>query len=149
MPATITVRRLDAKGDPLRGSGLSNFLVDIDAVSQIIATRLRFLMGEWYENLTDGTPAFQALLGYPITMQALAMILSQRILSAPCVTGIKALQVTYRPQGRNFSFYASVLTQFGAISVTNQSGSGLTLSGLTDLGLYQLTDARLLEMQNT
>lgn len=149
MPATITVRRLDANGDPLRGSGLSNFLVDIDAVSQIIATRLKFLMGEWFENLTDGTPAFQALLGYPITKQALAMILSQRILGTKYVTGIRSLQVTYRPQGRNFAFYASVLTQFGTVSVTNQAGLGRALSGLTDLGLYQLTDAGLLEMQNT
>jgi hypothetical protein len=137
---------LDASGDPLRGAGLSNFLSDIDAVAQIIATRLRFLMGEWYEDLTDGTPAFQALLGQPITMQALAMILSQRILGTKYVTGIQSLQVRYLPAGRNFAFYASVQTQFGALAVANQAG--LTLSGLTDVGLYQLTDAGLLEMRN-
>lgn len=149
MPATITVRRLDANGDPLRGAGLSNFLTDIDAVAQIISTRLRFLMGEWYENLKDGTPAFQSLLGYPITMQALAMILSQRILGTKYVTGIQSLRVMYIPAGKTFSFYASVLTQFGSISIFNQPGSRFTLAGLTNMELSRLTDAGLLEMINS
>lgn len=121
MAATIIVRALGSTGDPLRGSGLANFLTDLNAVGQIITTRMRLLQGEWYENLTDGLPLFQQLLGHPITLQALALIIRQRILATPYVTGILSLSVVYVPAGRTFTYNAFVQTQFGTVIVSNQA----------------------------
>ena len=73
--ATIIVRTLDENGDPRRGSGLKNFLTDADAVAQILATRMRLLQGEWFQDATKGIPAFQSLLGHPTTPRAVALVL--------------------------------------------------------------------------
>jgi hypothetical protein len=152
--ATIIVRALDANGDPRRGAGLSNFLVDIDAVAQILGTRLRILQGEWFEDLTDGTPVFQRLLGHPTTSDAVALLLRERILGTPYVTGIQTMQVIYRPAGRNFSFFAVVQTQFGQVILANQpaivtkGGSPLSLRTLTDSQLGNMTDGQLVSMTN-
>jgi hypothetical protein len=82
---------------------------------------MRLLQGEWYENLTDGLPLFQQLLGHPITLQALALIIRQRILATPYVTGILSLSVVYVPAGRTFTYNAFVQTQFGTVIVSNQA----------------------------
>ena len=119
--ATIQVRALSPTGDPLRGAGLTNFLTDINAVAQIIKTTIKLLQGEWFENLSIGTPLFQQLLGHPTTVNAVALIMRNRILGCPYVTGINSLQVAYGAHGRTFTFFASVSTQFGQVTVTNQA----------------------------
>ncbi len=116
---TITTRRLDENGDPMRGSGLANFVSDIDAVAIIISTRLRLLQSEWFESRNEGTPLFQSLLGHPITSQGVALILRQRILGSPYVTGIQSLNVSYQRAARSFVFAAVVNTQFGQVAVSN------------------------------
>lgn len=150
--ATITVRALDKNGDPLRGSGLGSFFTDIEAVAQIIGTRLRLLQGEWFLNQSDGTPVFQSLLGHPTTTEAVALILRQRILGTPYVISIQSLQVVYGKAGRTFAFFATVLTQFGVINVTTVAPSNrpanLSLATLTDKQLTALTDAQLASMTN-
>ena len=113
---SIIVRRLSASGDVLRGNGLANFLTDIDAVAQIIGTRIKLLQGEWFENVNLGTPMFQSILGHPITVQGLTLVMRQRILGTPFVTGIVAFDATYSAPGRTFAYQAVVSTQFGIVT---------------------------------
>jgi hypothetical protein len=121
--ATITVRALSATGDPLYGNSQGNFLTDIDAVAQIIGTRLKLLQGEWWENVNAGTPLFQSILGVsgaggqPDTV---ALLLKQRILGAPYVLSVSNLTTSYNSTTRAFSFSCQVQTQFGTLTVTNQ-----------------------------
>lgn len=116
----ITVRTLStAAWDPQRGQGLQNFSTDINAVSQIIATRLKLLEQEWFENTSLGTPLFQSLLGNSITTDAVALLLRQRILGTPFVTGIASFNISYTAV-RTFVFSAVVQTAFGQITVSNQ-----------------------------
>jgi len=121
--ATITYRRLDPNGDPYCGQGQANFVSDIDAVAQIIATRLKLLQGEWWENLNAGTPLFQSILGRSAPYQAASLILQQRILGTPFVASISNVQTGYDGSTRAFTFSCQVLTQFGALTVTNQPGA--------------------------
>lgn len=118
---TITVRQLDPNWDPMRGAGAINYLSDTNAVAQITASRLKFLQQEWFENIVDGTPLFQNLLGQGITMPALELILRQRILGTPYVTGINFFSLSYVP--RSFNFNASVQSAFGEFTVSNQPPS--------------------------
>ena len=113
---TIIVRALNSSYDPQRGQGLQNFLTDINAVSQILMTRLNFLQGEWFENTLDGTPLFQSLLGHSITLPAVGLILRERILGTPYVTGINSFSITN--VGRTYTFTASVQTQFSSVPIT-------------------------------
>lgn len=102
----------------MRGQGASNFLSDVDAVAQIIRTRLLLFQGEWFEDTADGTPMFQSLLGRTITLQAATLILRGRILGTPYVSAITSFSLTLNPNARTFSFSANVLTQFGTVSVS-------------------------------
>jgi hypothetical protein len=91
-------------------------------VAQIIATRLKLLQGEWWENLNAGTPLFQSLLGRAPNAQAAALMLQQRILGTPYVTGVSNVQTGYDRNARAFQFSCQVSTQFGVLTVSNQPG---------------------------
>lgn len=119
--ATITVRRLDTsngQNDSVRGNGLADFLTDIDAVAQIIRTRLLLFTGEWWEALNVGLPLFQGILGVPSTSQAVALLIRARILGTPFVKSVANIVIDYTPAGRAYSFSAVVVTQFGLIQIT-------------------------------
>jgi hypothetical protein len=118
--STLLVRQLaTANGawDARRGQGAQDFLSDLDAVAQIIASTILLLRGEWYENFALGTPLFQAILGVPNTSAGVALILRQRILSVPYVTGVLDIDVNYIGKSRAYSFSATVQTQFGTLQV--------------------------------
>lgn len=116
--ATITVRNLGPNGDPLYGQGQANFISDIAAVAQILKTRLLLFQGEWWADLTDGTPWFQSILGSAPNLAQINLLLTQRILGTPFVTGILSLTSSFNAQ--TFSFSATVQTAFGAVTVSNQ-----------------------------
>lgn len=119
MAATITVRQLSASGDPIQGNGQSNFLSDINAVAQIIATRLKLLQGEWWESLNAGTPLFESILGSGQNHSAVSLILQQQILDSPYVLSVSNVSSNWTPSTRAFSFSCSVQTQFGTLTVSN------------------------------
>ena len=54
--ATIKVRRLDEMYDPEFGGGKNSYVSDLDAVAQIIKSRLLLFKGEWWEDLNIGLP---------------------------------------------------------------------------------------------
>lgn len=130
---TITVRALDpVTNDPLQGNGQSNFLSDLQAITQIIRTRLLLFQGEWFLNLLDGLPLFQSILGSPggtTNIQFIISLITQRILQTPYVTAISSIGASYK--NRSFSFSAQVETQFGTVYVTNTPGSRASLTSGT------------------
>jgi len=118
--STITVRALDANGDPLQGNGQNNFLSDVYAVAQIILTRLKLFQGEWWLNLNDGLPLFQSILGSSGSSRNIEIItnlISSRISQTPYVTGIVSFEVTFT--NRQLLYSGTISTQFGLISVSN------------------------------
>lgn len=120
--ASITYRQLDVNNDPIWGQGSADFLSDIDAVAQAILTRIRLFEGEWWENLNEGTPLWQKILGVGGAnnrQQQISLLLQSRILGTPYVAEITNLQVSFNAAQRIFNFYAVVKTQFGAVVVTN------------------------------
>jgi hypothetical protein len=119
--ATITYRKLDATGDPLFGNGQNNFVSDLEAVAQAIGTRLALYEGEWWEDLSTGTPLFQKILGQgaaPLDQQTSALLLKQRISGSPYVLSVTNVQYVYNRATRGSSYVAYVLTQFGTLQVT-------------------------------
>ncbi len=121
----ITVRSLGPNGDPLEGNGARDFLSDLDAVGQIILTKIKFFQGEWWENLQAGTPMFQSILGQENASQTqvIAGILQSVIASAPYYEETVALNCVYIPATRQIQFSAIVLTTFGLLSISNVSGA--------------------------
>lgn len=119
--ATITYRKLDASGDPLWGNGQGSFISDAEAVAQAIYTRLRLLTGEWWENLRAGTPLFQSMLGKGTSdqaLQAVALLLRQRIAGTPYVSSVYDVTLTRDPETREVTYTAYADTQFGTIIIS-------------------------------
>lgn len=121
MTPTISVRALDANHDPMWGQGQSNFLTDINAVAQIIQTRLLLLQGEWWANLNEGLPVLQTMLGVGGSgknVEPVILAIQQNIAGAPYVNSVGEIQTVYDPAARSFEFTCNVYTAFGQIQVT-------------------------------
>jgi hypothetical protein len=124
----ISVRQLDANHDVLWGNGQGNFLVDLQAVAQIIQTTLLLLQGEWWANINEGLPLFQSILGSNSgkAPDAISLLIQQTILSVRYVTGISNIVTTFAPN-RAFTFSCLVATQFGVIQVSFQPATQAVL----------------------
>lgn len=84
----MRVRQLSPTGDMTFGQSAANYLVDTpEAVAQIVKTRLLLVTGEWFLDVTDGTPWTTEGQGARAANTFDAMIQS-RILSSPGVTEI-------------------------------------------------------------
>ena len=125
--ATILYLRLDEEYDPVFDP--NSALEDLQAVDQAINTRLLFLQGEWFENLDDGTPLFQQILG--VTKQAdnqtlAALALTQRIAGTPFVSGVQNVVATVNAK-RQLSYSAIAQTVFGPVQTTFSPGAAASL----------------------
>ena len=79
----LKYRRLTSTGDYSFGSGGNNYASGNEAVAQAIKTKLLLFYGEWWENLGEGIPMFQSVLGQtnPETIKSsLSMLVEQRIM---------------------------------------------------------------------
>jgi hypothetical protein len=118
----VRYRRLDSSWDYTFGNGKGNYLVGIDAIAQAIKTRLLFFQGEWWENLLDGTPMFQSILGASGSKKtAIDRIIQKRIQDTPGVLVVSSMSSSFA--NREYSFTASVDTDFGTLAVSNSGGA--------------------------
>jgi hypothetical protein len=114
---TFRVRAMSATGDMTFGSSKANFLIDSpQAVGQLVKTRLLLWEGEWFLNLSEGTPWFQNILGKSSESIRDAAI-QNRIANTPFVTGI----LSYASQVllRNLTITATLATAFGQTNLNN------------------------------
>jgi hypothetical protein len=128
--STITYLQLDASGDPIMNPAAS--LRDAAAVRQAILTRLLLFQGEWWEDLNEGTPYFQKILGVratPNNQQIMAQVLAARITGTPYVSAVQNVAVAFDPRTRKFSFSAKVQTTFGLVDVSFEPGALAGSSG--------------------
>jgi hypothetical protein len=119
---TITVRALDpVTWDPLQGNGQANFLSDLQAMAQIIRSRLLLFKGEWFLDLGDGLPMFGGILGTQASaknIQAITNMITSRIATTVFVIAVTNVSAAY--QNRYYFYKAQVQTQFGTLFISNQ-----------------------------
>lgn len=126
----ISIRALDENHDPIYGNGAAAFLTDIDAVAQIIKTRLLLFQGEWWMDLTDGLPLFQSILGTsnPNKQTAIADLIRDNIQNAPFVTDVSEIESKFDSASRQFTFICYVNTVFGSLTVQFQPGASASIT---------------------
>jgi hypothetical protein len=111
----MRVRAQTASGDYTFGQGSANFLVNSpEMVAQLIKTRLGMNLGEWFLDVTDGTPWLTQVLGAH-TQDTCDQAVRSRILGTPGV--VKIVSYSSTVVGRSFSILASVMTQFGVVQI--------------------------------
>ena len=117
--STIRVRRLDENWDPVYGNGQGDYITDIDAVVQIIESRLRLWLAEWWEDQEEGLPMMQKILGKPgANKKIIDGIIQKRISGTPYVTGIESFVSEIDTVNRDYQCLAKVYTQFGTVVVS-------------------------------
>lgn len=110
-------RKLSSDDDFTFGSGELNYLRDVpEAPGQAAETRLLLWLGEWYQNIEDGTPYMQGILGKH--SQATAdIIIQDRILGTEGVVNIQEYSSTLDVDTRFLSVSAIINTIYGVTSV--------------------------------
>jgi hypothetical protein len=108
-------RKLDSAGDYTLG-GSDAFLIDSpQTVAQAILTRLRLLKGEWFLDLSDGTPYSDEVFGKQNGSSDAAI--KQRILATPGVTSLLSYSSSYDGTTRVLTVTATVVTQYGQATI--------------------------------
>jgi hypothetical protein len=106
-----------ATGDYRFGLSDAYFLVNSpEAVAQAIQTRLELRTGEWYLDLTEGTPYSTQILGKG-TQSLYDHAVQERILGTPGVSAITNYSSTL-DSARKLSISATVLTIYSEDAIT-------------------------------
>lgn len=126
-------RKLTATGDYTYGQNGQNFYVNTPAgVGQAIKTRLAFFLGQWYLDLTQGTPWFTEVIGFGTT-GLYDQMLQQVILQTPGVLAIVAYTSSLNGTTRALTVTTTVSTLYGNTTVTTtapiNSGFGFNFGG--------------------
>lgn len=104
-------RQLDPNGDYQIGQFIENSPA---TVAQAVQTRLLLWMGEWFLDVTDGTPYMQGILGHNTNYD---FEIQSRILGTPGVTEI----VSYSSNvdaNRNLTVQTTINTLYGQVTVS-------------------------------
>lgn len=89
----MIVRALDRCGDiSTRGT---QYVRDVRAVEELVKMRLRLFLGEYFRNITDGTPWWQDVLGKQPDRSLGEQALRSRISMTDGVLNIIRFEVTY------------------------------------------------------
>ncbi|MNF90896.1 hypothetical protein D3C84_734820 [compost metagenome] len=112
----MTVRRLDDNGDIVtRGQ---QFITGQSEVAQTVLTRLRLFLGEYFRDITDGTPWYEQILGKFTNLSAAEAALRARIANTPGVIRLISFSTDFDIDNRHYSVTAGILTEFGVEEVT-------------------------------
>lgn len=107
---------LDANGDYTFGQGAANFFAnDVNGIAQSILTRLKLMQGEWFLDLTEGTPYSTQVLGKG-TRALYDQAIKTRILQTVGVTAIILYSSTLI--NRKLTINCHAQTIYGPLTIT-------------------------------
>lgn len=112
----MTVRKLDSNGDIVTQGSI--FIDAQNEIEQTIRTRLRLFLGEYFRDITDGTPWFQQILDKQTPMSTREAIIRSRIAGTPGVLQLTSFDTDFNYDSRTYTVTASVLTEYGLITVS-------------------------------
>jgi hypothetical protein len=135
---TFRYRNLSPSGDYVFGAGMGEFLVDSpQAVAQAVLTRLLLSQGEWFLDLTEGTPWTTAVIGTG-TQGLYDAAVQERILGTPFVVSILSYS-SVLDSNRKLTINCTIMTTFGPITITGPTaGGGAASAGSFILDFSQL-----------
>ncbi|MNR14074.1 hypothetical protein D3C85_1305260 [compost metagenome] len=87
-------------------------------MAQTVLTRLRLFLGEYFRDITDGTPWYEQILGKFTNLSAAEAALRARIANTPGVIRLISFSTDFDIDNRHYSVTAGILTEFGVEEVT-------------------------------
>lgn len=114
-------RKEEENGDYTFGQGDNTFLENTpEAVAQAVKTRFELWTGEWFLDVTEGTPYREAILGKHKSA-AYNMAVRERILGTQSVSEILEFTTEFNPDTRRVTFTATINTLYGETTVTSEA----------------------------
>lgn len=109
----MRVRKLDANGDMTFGGDQRSMLANSpEAVGQIVMTRLKLWLGEWWLDTSDGMAWQTKVLG-KYTGSTRDVVIRERILGTPGVKSILSYSSQLDRETRAFAVQATIDTIYG------------------------------------
>lgn len=113
----MRVRKQDANGDMVFGhSATDYYLNDPVGVAQVVSTRLRLWLGQWFLARTDGMPWLTKVIG-KYTEDTRDAAITARIFGSPGVKSIASYQSQLNRDTRDFDVTAYINTDYGPAQV--------------------------------
>lgn len=114
-------RKLSADDDYTFGNGQLDFWQDVpDAVSQACKTRILLWLGEWFLDITDGTPFMQGIFG-KYSLEQANVTIQDRALGTQGLTNISNFTSSIDPDNRLMSCQFTIDTIYGPTDVDIQN----------------------------
>jgi len=114
----MTVRQLQADGD-ITTSG-QQFTDEINEVAQTVTTRLKLFLGEYFRDITDGTPWFEQVMNKASSLSAKEAAIKNRIIRTDGVLQLTSFETNFDLPTRTYTVNAGILTPFGATQISVQ-----------------------------
>lgn len=111
-------RTLTKDGDYSFGNNEWDYTSDVNAIAQAVKTKILLFYGEWWENIGEGIPMFQSLIGQmnPEGLKISAsLLLSKRIQEVEGVVSVDRIEVD--TEGRTLNFTVDITTTSGQTTV--------------------------------
>lgn len=111
-------RALTKDGDYSFGNNEFDFISDIDAIAQAVKTKILLFYGEWWENIGEGIPVFQSLVGQmnPEGLKiSSSLLISKRIQEVNGVVSVDRIEVN--TEDRTLEFSIDITTTSGQTTV--------------------------------
>lgn len=117
----MRVRKVDASGDMVFGGDQAAFLRNSpDAVAQIVESRVNLWTGQWFLDLSDGTPFEEQVLGrYTANVRDAAI--QYRILTTPGVLSIESYSAALDKTSREYAVSAEIETAYSKASSSGRN----------------------------
>lgn len=112
----MTVRALDDNGDIVTTG--AQFITEQDEIAQTIKTRLRLFLGEYFRDITDGTPWYEQILGRNVNENAREASLRNRIANTPGVIKLLSFSTDFDIDARAYTVICSVQTNYGTVEIS-------------------------------
>ena len=110
-------RKLSASGDYTFGQAQNNFHVNMpEAVAQAVKTRLLLIQGEWFLDITQGTPYSTKILGAG-RVATFSSALKRVIAETQGVTDVIKFGAFFNSTTRKASISATINTIYGKIEL--------------------------------
>lgn len=110
-------RKLSPSGDYQFGAGRKDFYINqAEGVGQAVVTRLKLWAGEWFLDVTEGTPYQAGALGKH-TKATVDPMIRDRILGTEGVIDITRYVSIFNAENRTFSVEATINTIYGQVTI--------------------------------
>lgn len=111
-------RQLSETGDYTLGNR-NAYISGVNAVQQAVLTRLRQLIYEWWEDLTDGVPYWQKIIAQRNIDEAQKLI-RDRIAQTRHVVAILTFDTDWNNETRRLTISAGIQSEYGIFSIEEE-----------------------------